>query len=180
MKEQISVPECLRIGELIQIPSKNTVLMFCESNFAEGQVWQNRRSKWGEWEQIEGLGFKQDVSVVLSSDENFVIIAEGRSVRLHILDIRSDKKYLLRESAVKVPFSHTRGTLARTGGKSISQTIVSGWIRSLAKSKAFIGLDIPIVIIQAIKSWYSFETIHYINEGIHLVIPLTDVLYSKL
>lgn len=126
-------------------------------------------------------------SAVLTSNEQFMIIAMQSTSSFQILDIRNDDDYKLRSSSIKYPLDN-RGTLARTGRMRNSILATSGWIRRLHKSCEFGGMSsmrIPLVIERMIGSWYSTEWIHWIFKGKshvvkHQKIPLNDILSVKV
>ena len=126
-------------------------------------------------------------SAILTSNEQFVIIAMQSTSSFRILDIRNDDDYKLRPSPIMYPVDN-RGTLARTGRMRNTILATSGWIRRLKTSDEFMGMSsmsIPLVIERMIASWYSTEWIHWIFKAkshavIHQKIPLKDILNVKL
>ena len=165
-------------SQVIHVPSKNMLLMFrwsynssifaSERSGAMLNVWRHRiGSHESEWT----VGFQQSQfpgipgSVILSSNEQFVIIAQ---LHFWILDIRNDHRYETRKSAVPISVKHGPGILAHTDCRFGSETIVSGFARRL-------DMNIPVLIVNMVTRYYSIERIHWIKrygKPNHLMLPL--------
>ena len=181
-------------SQVIHVPSKHILLLFrWWSGSRAMSVWRHRigSNRWtrvlqkGPWQGVTG-------SVVLSSDEQFVIMAQPH---LWILDISNDDQYKVRKSTVAFE-EHSDGVwcatcLASPNSQAIcspriiahsdcafgSDTLVSGFIWRLQ-----LDMDIPLVIVNLIAEWCSVERIHWITKIMlpngtpnHLMMPLRTI-----
>lgn len=177
------------IEKLLHVPSKNIVLMFgtMEGDSDKRRLWRYHIQP-KQWEYVRDLPSSFGFSAVLTSDEQFLVIAMLCTWHFHILDIRNDDNYKFRQSLFKFPRNNSWGTLARSGKMKNSFATASGWIRRQKKSKGLDSISIPLVIEQMIAGWYSTEWIHWIvkreskasNVVKHQRIPLNDILNVKL
>ena len=172
-------------SQVIHVPSKNILLLFRwafnsqkTNNLGNTimHVWRHRIGS-NEWTDVLQKEPLQNIkgSVVLSSDEHFVIIAQPH---LWILDIRNDDQYKIRKSTVAVPVEHSPRILAHSDCAFGSGNLVSGFTRRLQ-----LDMDIPMVIVKMISEWCSIERIHWITRcgtPNHLMVPLRAILTSEI
>ena len=174
-------------SQVIHVPSKHILLLF---RWSLNSQKTNNLGKQGttimhvrqhhigsnEWTEVLQKEQSQDIkgSVVLSSDQQFVIIAHAH---LWILDIRNDDQYKIRKSTVAVSVEHSARMLAHSDCAFGSGNLVSGFTRRLQ-----LDMDIPMVIVQIISGWCSIERIHWITRcgtPNHLMVPLRAILRSE-
>ena len=158
----------------IHVPSRDIVLLIggiSASNKQIGIMMFDLITN--KWQRVSGLKCNLfHASTVLTSNEDFVIIAGGyyRNIlgskvtndRIYILDMRNDE-WKLRESKVRLPIGG-RNHLMRIGGIK-DECLVVGWIKRLFKLRGFRKLLLPpMYIIQLIVDRYGREEIHWIQR----------------
>merc|ERR1712154_174279 len=128
-----------------------------------------------KWEKVSKFTFDYfNVSVTMTSNQHFVIIAGGYNIdrvpndKIFVLDIRDDNNYKLRKSGIISPLSGYQH-IVRIGGGLRDEMLVIGWIRKMFKCAEFNDLSLPpTYIMQLISLWYNQEAVHFLTKSCQL------------
>ena len=188
-KNEINGIKDIVCSKCIYVKSKNILLLIGGKDrlnkIKKGVGIWKFSLKFKKWYKIcDGIKFKfHSVSVTLTANENYVIIAGGyylannkknhikykilNNDKIYVLDIKNNNnnKYKLFKSTIKCPLSGNNN-ICRLGGEINNELLVIGWIRNLFKIKQFNNLIIPPMhIMKMIKNWYDQEMIHWLWKG---------------
>ena len=195
-----TIPNVGPILHLIHVSSKKILLLFAHDEIPhkkKTELWRYDipSQKWEYVMNIRNQYYSDvfQISVILTTEEQFIIIKQQKNPRFEILDIRNENDYKLRQSKVRVPRKAFAGVLAQshgTPGLKLSFTLTLGWTRRLKKLEKFTNTRMPVEIERMIAEWYSIEWIHWIMSDItkqknsnlrnHQKIPLHDILYENM
>ena len=171
----------------IAVPSKNVILLigwnresdtYAEYDF-EILKYSVNDKKWSG----TGIDFPYfRPSAVLTPTEEYVILSGGKEAnddqsrftdKMHVLDIRTNSKWTLYQSKVRIPMNINHH-LAVTGGEH-GGCLVIGWTRQLFKQQEFLNLSFPpLYLLQLVGRWVSCEEVHWIRKGKHAIPRFDD------
>lgn len=126
-----------------------------------------------KWQKIAKI-YSDIQSTALTSDEQYIIMSEGRLI--YALQINSKQLY---KSSLNGPW-WAKHVMTITGGLK-NEILVIGWIKSLFKSTQFQSMEQPpMYLMKLIGAWYSQEEIHWITKesGRHFIIKIKHILLS--
>ena len=183
-------------ASVVYVPSKNIILLIGGKSGDDKPlgIWKFcvLSQKWTKMNDIKFEHF--NVSVALTSNEKYVIIAGGYDQTMHekscdharqkircysdsmfVLDISNDEQYTLKECTIKVPIPG-HNPIVRAGGIK-DECLVVGWIKELYKTKEFKdSLLPPMYLIQLIVKRYNQEKIHWVSSRAHYCISVKRIL----
>ena len=165
--------QLINSASMIYVPSKQMILLIGGpmlsandhiTNWTNLGIWRFCLMK-NKWTKMKLEFTYCATSCVLSSDENYIIIAGGQSLdtninKIFVLDLTNKMNYKLNECKVKCP-QFGKCYIARTGGKE-NEYLIFGWIKRIFETQAFSNLILPpVYLIKMICLWYNEELIHF-------------------
>ena len=155
-------------NKMVHVPSKEIIIMV-----SRGIIFRHslRTQKWEEMRSIP-VSYVYE-SMVLTSDEKYILLSISNSPYICVLNIDNYQLYL---SSVKGPLESPR-FLFRTGGLK-DETLVVGWIKFQFDSSEI--PQPPIYLMKLIARWYSQEEVHWICKYSprHFTINIKHILAS--
>ena len=178
----------------VYVPSQQIILVIGGEDDGEmiGFIWKYDICS-NKWSKVNGIKFDfWWTSAVLTSNEEYVVISGGLDEdyegidKIHVLDIRNKRNYVLRECSIKCPMNGHH-PIIRSGGGLKDELLVIGWIKHLFNCSSFNDMALPpTYIMQLISMWHYQETIHWLEweyrddkkKANHFGVKLKSILLS--